>query len=113
MFGGELRDNDDWTLSLLNNKELLHVNQNSHSNRLVNHDEEKIVWTAKDDDDNNYVALFNIGESEHEAGFTWSQLGLKSEKRVRDIWTGLDKGIFNHEYKQILPPHGSTLLKLN
>ncbi|PLS01129.1 glycoside hydrolase family 27 protein [Neobacillus cucumis] len=113
MFGGELRDNDDWTLSLLTNKEVLHVNQNSHSNRLVYRDEDKIVWTAKDDDDSTYVALFNIGESEHEVGFTWSQLGLQSEKRVKDIWTGQDKGRFIQEYKQILPPHGSALLKLN
>ena len=112
MFGGELRDNDQWTLSLLTNKEVLHVNQHSHTNRLIYRNEDKIVWTAKDDDCNTFVALFNIGESEFEVGFIWSQLGLHSEKRVKDIWSGIDNGRFNHEYRQIIPPHGSILLRL-
>ena len=31
IFGGELRDNDDWTLSLLTNREVLRMHRESHS----------------------------------------------------------------------------------
>jgi hypothetical protein len=59
MFGGNLPDNDNFTLNLMSNEETLDVLKKSKNNRQFFNDGEKIIWTA--DEVNNhdkYVALF-------------------------------------------------------
>lgn len=112
-FGGELRDNDDWTLSLLTNEEVLAVNQHSRGNRQVLRDGNRIVWTAEDGNGGTYAALFNIGDEAASVGVTLEQLGLFSPRRVRNLWTREDRGIVDKELAEVLPPHASLLVKLS
>ncbi|MEW9052657.1 MAG: glycoside hydrolase family 27 protein [Neobacillus sp.] len=112
MFGGELRDNDAWTLSLLSNKEVLEVNQDSHSNRLVYRDDDKVVWTARNNDDHTYVALFNVGEETTDIEVSLEQLGLSQKKHVRDLWNQEEIGEISDTIQHTLLPHSSMLLKL-
>ena len=59
MFGGNLPDNDEFTLNLITNKEVLDVLNKSKNNRLLFDDGEKIAWTADDlNSEDKYVALF-------------------------------------------------------
>jgi alpha-galactosidase len=59
MFGGNLPDNDQFTLDLITNKEALAVLQHSINNRLLFDDGEKIAWLADDGKSNDkFVALF-------------------------------------------------------
>ncbi len=59
MFGGNLPDNDKFTLNLITNKEALNVLNKSKNNRLLFHDGGKIAWTADDQNGNDkYLALF-------------------------------------------------------
>ena len=59
MFGGNLPDNDEFTLDLMTNEEVLAVLNKSKNNRLLFQNEERIAWTADDAISNNkYVALF-------------------------------------------------------
>ncbi len=59
MFGGNLPDNDDFTLDLITNEEVLVVLKESKNNKLLFNDGGKIVWTADDLKSNmKYVALF-------------------------------------------------------
>jgi len=112
MFGGELRDNDDWTLSLLTNEEVLELNQRSHSNRLVSREEDKIVWTAKDEQENTYVALFNAGEESALVEANLVDLGIKGKTNARDVWKKQSIGEVEGKISYHLPPHGSILIKL-
>jgi alpha-galactosidase len=112
MFGGELRDNDEWTLSLLTNKEVLDLNQHSHSNRLVYRKGDQVVWTARDDDNNAFLALFNVGKETVTLQVTLEQLHLSSGKRVRDLWKQEEIGQVEDVIEQTLHPHSSLLLKL-
>jgi alpha-galactosidase len=60
MFGGDLPSNDDFTLSLLTNREVLDVNQTSQNNRQLFRKDELIAWTADDPKSGDkYLALFN------------------------------------------------------
>jgi alpha-galactosidase len=60
MFGGDLPGNDDFTLSLLTNKEVLAVNQTGQNNRQVFRKDDLIAWTADDPQNGDkYLALFN------------------------------------------------------
>ncbi|MFC0272770.1 glycoside hydrolase family 27 protein [Metabacillus herbersteinensis] len=114
MFGGELRDNDNWTLSLLTNEEVLEVHKNSHSARQVYRKDDKVVWTAQGDDVL-YVALFNIGEDKQEVTVDFNQLNLSSSEQVqlRDLWKREQLVSVNNEISYELSPHESMLLKLS
>ncbi|QGQ96052.1 glycoside hydrolase family 27 protein [Paenibacillus psychroresistens] len=111
-FGGELRDNDVWTLALLTNKEILEVQQNSHSNKLVYSEGNRIVWTAKNNNNETYAALFNIGEEMDTVRITMEQLGLSGILKVKDLWSGEEVGTIQNEWGPEIPPHGSRLVKL-
>jgi alpha-galactosidase len=112
MFGGELRDNDPWTLSLLTNKEVLQVNQYSHSNRLVSRKGDLVVWTARGCQGETFLALFNISENEASINTSLSQIGLFGKIQARDLWKLEDMGFVQENIEYTLPPHGSKLLKL-
>lgn len=60
MFGGDLPGNDEFTLSLITNREVLKVNQNSTNNRQLFRNDDLIAWTADDPKTGDkYLALFN------------------------------------------------------
>lgn len=113
MFGGELRDNDEWTLSLITNSEVLDVNQNSHSNRLVFREDDKIVWTAKGTNGETYLALFNAGDETISISVSLDQLGLHKEQNIRDLWKREDLGSITSLIEETLAPHSARLLKLS
>lgn len=114
MFGGELRDNDDWTLSLLTNEEVLHMHRNSHGARQVYREADKVVWTAHGEKGDLYVALFNIGEDETKVSVELDQLELPSteEVQLRDLWKRKHIGTVKEEISYNLAPHSSVLLKI-
>jgi len=60
MFGGNLPDNDRFTLSLLTNKNVLDVLNKSTNNRPLFNDEEKAAWVADEPRTGvKYLAVFN------------------------------------------------------
>ena len=64
MFGGNLPDNDQFTLGLITNEEVLSVLRKSRENRLLFQDGERIAWIAGDSGtSDNYVALFYVDRS--------------------------------------------------
>jgi alpha-galactosidase len=64
-FGGNLPDNDSFTLSLLTNKAVLHVLKNSTNNRPLFLTKDKAAWIADDESNGDkYLAVFNIADQE-------------------------------------------------
>ena len=65
MFGGNLPDNDAFTLSLLTNKDVLYVLNNSINNRQVFNYGNQAVWTADDQaSKDKFLAFFNFEDQE-------------------------------------------------
>lgn len=65
MFGGHLPDNDAFTLSLLTNKDALHVLKSSTNNRPLFTKEDKAAWVADDaETGTKYLAVFNYADQE-------------------------------------------------
>lgn len=87
MFGGEMTMLDPFTLSLLQNRELLEINQHSSENRPVVSDSQKAVWTCKDKDGNTVVALFNLKNEEQEISVSAKDLGIDKIEAAYDLWT--------------------------
>lgn len=87
MFGGDLPSNDEFTLALITNSEVLSINQNSANNRQAYNDGEIVVWTAQSEDAaTNYVAVFNITDSSKQIDLDVTKYGLKNIGCVRDLW---------------------------
>jgi alpha-galactosidase len=63
MFGGDLPSNDEFTLSLINNKEVLNVNQTSTNCKQLFRENDLIAWTADDPKTGDkFLALFNASD---------------------------------------------------
>jgi len=113
MVGGELRDNDPWTLSLLTNPEVLEVNRDSSGNRPVSRQAGRIVWAARSRSGADYVALFNVGDEPVTVSASWTDLGITGPRTVRDLWKREDAGRAEGSVERPVPPHGAALLKLS
>jgi len=112
MFGGELRDNDDWTNSLLTNREVLAVNQRGQDPRPVTVGGERRVWKSTAPNGGLNLALFNLGDQAAEVGVRWSELGLTGPQGLRDLWDAQDLGTFPTGWSVPVPAHGSRLLRV-
>jgi alpha-galactosidase len=114
MIGGDLTLADDWTRSLLTNPEVLAVDQHSIHNRPVIQTDQAVVWLADSAaSDDQYLALFNIGESEATLHYEWRNLGLREKTyKLRDLW--IRKDIAPGDSVTVtVPAHGSVLYRLS
>jgi hypothetical protein len=94
MFGGDLPSNDAYTLSLLNNPEVLAVNQTGSAPHQVYRSADTISWISDTPGaKTKNVAIFNIGDTAHQVDLSWSEVGVNaSEASVRDLWARKDLG---------------------
>jgi alpha-galactosidase len=113
MMGGYLPENDEFTLKLLTNKDLIRINQHSKNNREIAYTENWSVWVADDEaTGDTYLALFNTGEEIREVSATLGDLGLTEVKEIKDIWTGEVISSENERISVSLKPHASVMLKI-
>lgn len=115
MFGGELRDNDSFTSSLLTNKELLTMHKYGYGARQVYRMNDKVVWYSQLSDQEFYVALFNIGENETEVSVSFDQLNLPYDKvdTITDIWDDNEVTNYNKHFISFsVCPHAVKLVKI-
>ncbi|MCM3785683.1 glycoside hydrolase family 27 protein [Neobacillus mesonae] len=115
MFGGELRDNDDWTLSLLTNKEVLHMHRYSTGAKQIYRTDTSIVWSAEEEDNHSaYVALFNIGETTDEISVSLKELALEEQDvKLQNLWSGGETFSQNGVIKAEVPAHGVVLYRIS
>jgi alpha-galactosidase len=117
MVGGDLTKADDWTTSLLTNREVLEVDQHSTGNRVAIPNDDLTVWIAESIQskvslEKFYVAAFNRSESNQTRVFSWKELGLNGASyRVRDLWEHRDLGPAG-KLVVTLPSHASVLYAL-
>jgi len=113
MFGGELRDNDEWTLSLLTNEEVLAAHRYGSRPQMVYRIEDRTVWRSVHAETGQlYVALFNLRDDVSEVSVTLEQLGTDGIFAVRDLWKREDLGTVSDRISVTLPPHASAFYVL-
>ena len=113
IMGGEMRDNDQWTLDLLTNEEVLRVLNHTSGGEQIYRTDEKVAWKSVDEDGSVYAALFNIGDEEAEVSVTFEELELSGKKKLRDLWQKADLGDAEEKISAVIPPHGAMLYKLS
>ncbi|WP_251106244.1 alpha-galactosidase [Alloacidobacterium dinghuense] len=109
ILGANLTQMDTFTELLLTNPEVIAVDQHSSGNKPVIQTDSTVVWTAKGADGKQYVAAFNIGETEQALSYDWNELGLSvANHTLRDLWQKKDLGA-STALKVTLAPHASAL----
>jgi hypothetical protein len=113
MFGGDLPTNDEFTLSLLTNDEVLAVNQNSANNKQLKAENGLIVWTADvPGTEDKYVAFFNINDTgTEEISVTKEELGLSGKYAVDNLWDKEDQELVSEKIVALVNPHASFLFR--
>ncbi|MEK4517808.1 glycoside hydrolase family 27 protein [Paenibacillus sp. FSL H8-0122] len=109
IFGGELRDNDDWTLSLLTNREVLRMQRESHGAREALYRDELIVWTAAHDDGTRYTAVFNTSNSPLPVDLSLEEIGLGGAAAGTELWSQTPAELSGGVLQTTVPPHGVRL----
>jgi alpha-galactosidase len=135
MFGGDLQSNDEFTLKLISNKDVLDVNQHSANGKQLFRENDLIAWTADDPKSGDkFLALFNAsdslpliyskatrnsGEIASEAAgrasitVKFDQIGLTGTHSVKDLWTGEKLGEFTGEFTRTINRHGAGLYRIH
>jgi hypothetical protein len=115
MFGGNLPDNDEFTLSLLTNGEVLKMHREGSGVRQLFREDHKTGITSRNKNTNEiYVALFNIHDTDTQKLSIHAQM-FGTEKKtysVSEMWRGENRGTFESDFTVTLKPHESILLKL-
>lgn len=111
-FGGELRDNDEWTLSLLTNRDVLEMHQSSSGARLLKREGNRIVWGADGANGCLYVACFNTGENPLEFSLPLQALGAPASVQAKELWTDETASIKDSLFANVAP-HGAALFRLD
>lgn len=114
MFGGNLPDNDAFTLSLLTNDEVLAANQKATSSRQLFARDNQVAWMAEIAGlPTKYLAVFNIGDGgEEEIRVNCSDLGLPPNCVVRDLWAKKDLGAVQEGRTFRVAPHAAGFYKV-
>ncbi len=113
MVGGELRLNDDFTLSLLTNKELLDFCRYSEGAVPLESDDNHAVWAGKDSDGSTVVGLFNLADTDATVAIGLAELGLTAKKvfTATDLWTK-EETVLGSDVSAELAPHASVVYRI-
>ena len=86
MIGGDLPQNDAFTLALLTNRDVLAMETESFCAHPMYRSEEEAVWTApRQDGTGIYLAVFNLSGKKRRTDLSGLNLSFRS---ARELWTG-------------------------
>lgn len=114
MFGGDLPSNDEFTLSLLTNEEVLRMHRESTDVFQLFQDAEKVGISSRNPNTGEvYLALFNISDDKKnmEISVNLKSIGLNGDVEVVNMWTGESLGKVSNDFGVKLNPHACGLYK--
>lgn len=118
MLGAELTKLDEWTLSLLTNRDILGMLTPDCRPRQVCLDDQKAVWKAYNaKTGERYAALFNLGDGEAEIAVSLDELQrenfrAESGEQLTELWTGEKTAFDGDGLHTKLPAHGAVVYRI-
>ena len=110
--GGDLPKNDDFSLRLLTNADILEIEKTTHCAHQLYRTEDEIAWLApRRDGQGVYVAVFNISEKARMVELQLEQYNLENYTCAKELWSGKQSRL-NGIIKTKLPKHGASVYKL-
>lgn len=80
--------NDEFTLSLMQNRELININQNSGAGRMIYQKDNEIIWAANGNDGEYYLAQFNVGDETAVISTKLAFAGISNPSQAIELWSG-------------------------
>lgn len=116
MMGGNLPENDEWTLSLLTNGEYMKMHrESSNAHQYLRNEKNgrgEIIWTSNGKKCK-YAALFNTDNKAKKLLLNLADILMPDEKyEIYDIWANKSLGCFKNTFKAEIEPHGAGLYKI-
>lgn len=110
--GANLTKMDGWLESLVTNADVMAMSQRGHEQRLAGDDGVLVAWASKGDHGQEYLALFNLGDTEVRVEAPLAKYGLGAEKyAARNVWEKVDLGKIA-KVTGVVAPHAVLLLEL-
>lgn len=106
MIGGAMQYNDDFTLRLLTNREILKMDQTSFDTKQLCRDDSGAVFTAKGDNCE-YLAQFNFEEEAKEMSFD------TDKEYALEMWSGEMIKAENGKITVTVEPHSAKAFKIS
>jgi len=113
MLGAELRDNDDWTLKIITNPEILRLLKHSSGAKEIKRTEDTVIWASDDEDGDKYIAFFNTAFAKTEPEVSFMNLGIKGTYIARDLWQHENIGAFTGRIGAKVNIHGAVIYRLS
>jgi len=105
MIGGDLPQNDDFTLKLLTNADLLEIEKTTWCAHPLTTTDEESVWVApRQDGKGYYVAAFNLSDESR----TVTASPEAPAKGAKELWSGKQTEVLSAE----IPPHDAMVWKV-
>lgn len=117
MIGGNMPENDDFTLSLLTNAEYMNMHQNSFGAKQIFRNEKNgkgtIVW-ASNGKKCKYIAVFNTDTKARKIKVDLTDVLMPdAEYSVYDVWQNVQVGKTKNSLTAEVDPHGAKLFKIS
>ena len=115
MMGGNMPENDEWTLSLLTNREYLEMHSNSFGAHQHSREEKNnqgtVAWISNGSACK-YLAVFNTCDKEKSVSFNLSEILMPNTKySLLEVWSG-EVQTAKNKFKMSIEPHGARLYKI-
>ena len=116
MMGGEMRENDEFTLSLLQNEELIDMLKNSNGARQFKREETdgkgEIIWTSNGENCK-YIAFFNTDDEESAISFNITDISIGGVRySVHDMWKHEEYTVTDNSFSAKVNAHGARLFRI-
>jgi alpha-galactosidase len=114
LLGNDIRTMPAAVKDILLNAEVISIDQDplGRQGRRILKDGSREVWVKPLADGSTAVALFNRGKESSRISGRWLALGLKGSQSARDLWRHVDSNKESRGYDNLVPPHGSVLLRV-
>lgn len=116
MIGGDMQYNDEFTLKLITNADLLEMLEQARFSRQVYRRKtgttEEIVWKAIRKDGGYYIGVFNAGENEAEISVDFNELEFDGKHNAFDLWNKTTQNDIS-KLTVKLAPHASKTYRID
>jgi alpha-galactosidase len=114
LLGCDLDYLNDFTIGLLSNDEVLDIDQDELGKEATSVSRQgKLEIYAKPLADGSWAAgLFNLSDQPATVTLKWTDIGVKGNQKVRDLWRQKDLGTMTDSFSTPVNPHGVVLVKL-
>lgn len=110
MVGAHLPKNDDFTLRLLTNKDILDIQLNSHCAHQLYRTGTEIVWIApRRNSDGCYIAFFNISDSKRTISLDLETCDLEDACSCTELWSNEALTIAGNTLSADVASHGAKV----